>query len=601
MGLRPRLALHASLLAAAFGLSTLARAYVPTVTQAGIPIRLKTPVHLNYVGNPTNSSDLSPDHFFQAVVAGLQRWKSASEGTIGFDYWQGSDSTLYPPNSDFNGTASIYFASNSPSSTHLTENVLGMAQVWYNPDTGEISESDIVINDLAFRFTNDPTDSSGFGAKSTVFTDTKSNVYIQNVVTHELGHAIGLSHSGGMQSTMLFMESPEQFHLGCDELTAVSALYPPQNDGIRGNLTGKITSLTGDPVFGAHIQAISQRRGTVLATSLSDASGQYLFNALEPGAYQLLAEPFYAGPSALPSFFSKLQTHICPENTHFSRTFLTREDRFQMESVSVLGGQTTTVRDLAVECEAHGGASIQENRSSRASLSAPVLQIEEGIGEERRFGIVDTLKPQNTHYYRLNQISGQLEIHALGYSLYSPLHLSLQLLTENGDTVPSETSDPVYLGDSGFANRESKVSTGPLQLGNYLVQVSGERLQPQEYPAGPVSLDSMPFLLITGTLNSTEPPLSEQLPHNNRCRMKEDFPPYQSPPGPPPRNLPPSQAQDGGIGFCGRTERKRADVKSVPVTHLLGWLFPWGLILFARPFLKLIHLRHRKLAANLEA
>src|SRR5205085_9974288 len=129
--------------------------------------------------------------------------------------------------------------------------------------TGRILETDIVLNDLNFRFSTDPRDTSGYGSGGPPGRrGGMSKVFIENVLTHELGHALGLSHSGGLQSTMLFMESPEQAHLGCDEAVAVHALYGGY-DSKRGSLTGSVTSISGNPVFGAHVLAISRRRGTV--------------------------------------------------------------------------------------------------------------------------------------------------------------------------------------------------------------------------------------------------------------------------------------------------------------------------------------------------
>src|SRR4051794_41063050 len=83
-----------------------ANAFVMSVTSKGSPVRWKSPVKLNMVGNPTNSSGLSNRTVYQAVVKGLQRWKFASSGSIQFDYWQGTDKSIYLPNSDYNHVSS---------------------------------------------------------------------------------------------------------------------------------------------------------------------------------------------------------------------------------------------------------------------------------------------------------------------------------------------------------------------------------------------------------------------------------------------------------------------------------------------------------------
>ena len=90
--------------------------------------------------------------------------------------------------------------------------------------TGEILETDILLNDRDFQFTLNPQDTSGYGsaAGASVYASSgKPKVFLENVITHELGHTFGFSHSNALQSSMLYMEAPDQAYLSCDDQTGV--------------------------------------------------------------------------------------------------------------------------------------------------------------------------------------------------------------------------------------------------------------------------------------------------------------------------------------------------------------------------------------------
>jgi len=191
--------------------------FVQTKTGSGLPLKWPNGFKVNFAGNPTNQSSIHPDYFFQVIAQGLQKWKSASGNAFNFDYWQGTSSSTYIQNSQYNGQSSIYFVSQSTDRMGLDSGVLGYTQVWYNTGSGEILETDIVLNDYNFFFTPNPQDSH--------FNQNSRRIFIENVVTHELGHVFGLSHSSALQDTMLYVEAPEQNTLSCNEWTGIRSIY----------------------------------------------------------------------------------------------------------------------------------------------------------------------------------------------------------------------------------------------------------------------------------------------------------------------------------------------------------------------------------------
>ena len=583
----------AGILVLGFLATVRAEAYIATVTPSGAGVSWRGSAKLNLAGNPININGISPQSFFTSVVHGLQRWQAGSEGRLGFDYWQGTNPAVYEPNSNYNGLSSIYFASNSNGSTHVDPNVLGLTQVWYNTDTGEILETDVILNDLSFHFTENPQDTSGYGGANA---GSARNVFIENVITHELGHAFGLSHSGGLQSTMLFMESPEQSHLGCDELSGINAIYPASDAGSRGGIHGAVVAESGAVIFGAHVVAISRRRGTVLATAMTDKSGHYSIGGLEPGTYFLMAEPYYAGPQALPSYYSGINPIVCNGET-FGRTLLMTADGVGLQGVQVGPGGSAEAPQLVARCGSLGGASISEFSAAGSFYSAPVVY-SGGAG----FGIADRYSG-GRRYYHLRALSGHLEVHALAYSLYSPLHPSLELMDANGNPVSAQISDVIFVGDSGFVNYDSALIADDLPAGDYYISLSGTPLNVSQYPAGPLSLDSVPFVTVTGSVNEGAPVLAQNVPFNARCRMEENFAAYSSPPGDPPRHS--ATTTTSGGGFCGTVSNDsegsgggpggpEGPIRSSPA-NIAGWLLPWFLMLSLS---RIVKLHARQTAVN---
>ncbi|MCM2323208.1 MAG: carboxypeptidase regulatory-like domain-containing protein [Oligoflexia bacterium] len=557
-------------------ISSVSVAYTPTNTPEGKPVRWKGAPMLWVAGNPTNQSGLGEAEFYDAAVRSLQRWKSASGGVAGFEYWQGTQPDVYVPASSYDGLSALYFASNSKSDRTLSQNVLGLTQVWYDTKTGEILETDIVLNDRAFRFTTSERDTSGYGSGATSFVSGRSNVFVENVLTHELGHAMGLSHSGGMQSTMLYMESPEQAHLGCDDLTAVHALYPGRDAAERGGIGGRVVTGSGAPVFGAHVLAVSRRRGTVLASGLTDKSGAFRIGALEAGEYFLVVEPFYAGGQTLPPYYSSMALDQC-SGKPFARTVLTEADGFTLLAVAVKAGETAAAPLLSARCNSGGGAAVLGDRGSALLTTAPLLL--NGLSGQGGSGITDRFNFSGTNYYRLQGISGRLELHVLSYSLYSPVRPVVSLVSADGLPVEAPVQHAVYEGASGFVNMDAAIRAENLPPGDYILEVSAERVDATYYPGGPVSLDSVPFLLITASLNEKPPALAGSLPVNARCRLDEAFGSYSSPSGGPYRRATDNEDE---VGFCGTLQRPSSG-GGPGTAAIVGWFLPFAaMMLLAR-------------------
>jgi MYXO-CTERM domain-containing protein len=88
--------------------------------------------------------------------------------------------------------------------------------VTYNVNTGEIFDADIEMNGEDYAFTTRPEEESW-------------KIDIQNTITHELGHVLGVDHTNVVEATMFDHAGPGDINkrtLEEDDIEAVCAIYP---------------------------------------------------------------------------------------------------------------------------------------------------------------------------------------------------------------------------------------------------------------------------------------------------------------------------------------------------------------------------------------
>ena len=168
---------------------------------------------------------------------------------------------------------------------------------------------------------------------------------------------------------MLFMESPEQAHLGCDEQIGIHSLYPTGDHSSRASISGTVLGPDGSPLLGANVEAISRRRGTVLASAMSDRSGHYEISGLEPGEYYLMAEPYYAGTGPLPAYYSTMTAAVCPEGDSFGRTVLVDASGYLAQPIQAPAGGSADAPAIKVGC--NGGGAAITGAPTRVRLPRP--------------------------------------------------------------------------------------------------------------------------------------------------------------------------------------------------------------------------------------
>ena len=172
--------------------------------------------------------------------------------------------------------------------------VVGLTEVSYTP-AGSINSATVYLNEENYRFVSTPGPSS------------MGQVYLKDVLTHELGHFLGMAHSEVLDSTMFYQTFPGQSELGADDKAGVRSKYVTG----FGKISGFAKGGRHIGILGVHVQAISRKTGQAIS-SISDPTGYFEIGGLDlEDTYYLYSAPLQ-NLNSLGSYLSNTQTEFCP-------------------------------------------------------------------------------------------------------------------------------------------------------------------------------------------------------------------------------------------------------------------------------------------------
>jgi hypothetical protein len=219
-----------------------------------------------------------------AARRALQHWQQAAN--IQFQITENDPRTQVSPNGASDGLSLITVAPQQEASLFAGERT-GRTRVFFDPVTGAISEADIAVNP-ALHYSTD-----GLPYDSFVTFD------LEAVLTHEVGHLLGLEHSAIVGATMQPRQGPVGLYstpaalaprtLTEDDIAGVRAIYGPLAG--LGAIEGRLASgANGGPLFGGHVWAENILTGRLTASNITLANGHYRIAGLPAGQYRLIAE-----------------------------------------------------------------------------------------------------------------------------------------------------------------------------------------------------------------------------------------------------------------------------------------------------------------------
>jgi hypothetical protein len=181
---------------AALGAVRPAHAYVRYKTEGGAPFAWKKTC-LGIIAYPAAVGDMMPqDQVMAAAVAAGAAWSAPAVDGTALDI-QVAPSLDDPPTASFDGQSSLIFRRDSwckatdPAGTCTYDpSALALTSVFARTSTGEILDADIEVN--AALFTWGDVELAALGGTATTAAGKQD---LQNALTHEMGHFIGLDHT----------------------------------------------------------------------------------------------------------------------------------------------------------------------------------------------------------------------------------------------------------------------------------------------------------------------------------------------------------------------------------------------------------------------
>lgn len=188
---------------------------------------------------------------------------------------------------------------------------------------GRIADADVLFNGSGYNFTT----SGELGAFD-----------VQDVAAHELGHVLGLDHSGVAGATMYPYVSPTVIahrSVSRDDAGGLRASAP---SGAQGTLLGSVRRSSNiAAVPGAQVVA-RDGDGRTAGAVLSEPDGSFALTGLEPGSYRLFATP--------------LDAPVSSANLGGGRTIVTNFQPIVGALVAVASGSSTDYGTLLVAADA---------------------------------------------------------------------------------------------------------------------------------------------------------------------------------------------------------------------------------------------------------
>lgn len=459
-----------------------AQAFVVTRSISGVPLYWNSSL-LDAVANPLNTSGLSSSQITSALDRSFAAW-TMPENAAGYRLQVDRQFPARSANDNFN---TIYFA--SASNKALGVGIVAVTEITYFVQNGAIAGMDMIFNDNNFQFTmneGDTGDNTGILTK----------IYLPDVATHEIGHAFGFDHSTVHRSSLTYVAFNGQMQPGTDDLRGMRTQFGDNSSASRASVSGTIQGINGG-IHGAQVNAINLHSGKVEAALLASPDGSFTLSNLPLGEYAFFVEPLLTSANTISTYYANVNHRFCG-GAHFARTFYSTCGASGQASTIALAERNAHVElgTIAPSCEW-----MSNGPDAADGATFPVAQAGGAF-----FGPIAT---DETHFYKLENISGRIDVLAMSYTLFSPVDIDVTITNADGSAILDSTSidnvsEPM---PGGLTNYDARASAQNLPLGDYVVRVHSKPnyLWSFLYPAGIRLLNSNGFYFLSVAVNDSVP------------------------------------------------------------------------------------------------
>ena len=297
---------------------------------------------ISYNIHTAGSDDISDNSHIPAIEHAFQSWTNVNGSNITLN--RGADTTS--GSTGGSGHTITFDESNSSGFFPSGSSIVAITPINYMLADGRITDADILFNGNQFTFSTD---------------QTPGTFDVQDVLTHEVGHFIGLDHSPVVSGTMWpYVSQTQWLHRSLSQDDEAGAVAVATGSG-QTKVTGTIRKPGSTSGLAGAIVSASLTDGRFGASTVTNNNGNFTLRGMPAGDYNIHIDPMEGGMS------SANLTSNSSISTAFAPTFYGGFDNptlFALTPGAQLACGTLTANDDITMYESANRATLLEQGTS---------------------------------------------------------------------------------------------------------------------------------------------------------------------------------------------------------------------------------------------